>query len=148
MSWIHTRYGKMHEALVVLVNVTRILLRSINKYLCAWCHQMETFSALLAFVRGIHRSPVKSPHKGQWCRALMFSLICALTNDWAYNRDASDLRCHRAHYDVTGLVMCKSKGVILDVCMLTCLFKTWNYLNIFQDPALMVCEYTWQRKLI
>ena len=30
------------------------------------------------FVRGIHRSPVNSPHKGQWRRALMFSLICAL----------------------------------------------------------------------
>ena len=30
------------------------------------------------FVRGIHRSPVKSPHKGQWGGALMLSLICAL----------------------------------------------------------------------
>ena len=29
-------------------------------------------------VRGIHRSPVNSPHKGQWRGALMFSLICAL----------------------------------------------------------------------
>ena len=28
------------------------------------------------FVRGIHRSPVKSPHKGQWRGALMFPLIC------------------------------------------------------------------------
>ena len=29
-----------------------------------------------AFVRGIHRSPVNSPHKGQWRGALMFYLIC------------------------------------------------------------------------
>ena len=29
------------------------------------------------FVRGIHRSPVNSPHKGQWRGALMLSLICA-----------------------------------------------------------------------
>ena len=28
------------------------------------------------FVRGIHRSPVNSPHKDQWRGALMFSLIC------------------------------------------------------------------------
>ena len=28
------------------------------------------------FVRGVHRSPVNSPHKGQWRGALMFSLIC------------------------------------------------------------------------
>ena len=29
------------------------------------------------FVWGIHRSPVNSPHKGQWRGALIFSLICA-----------------------------------------------------------------------
>ena len=34
------------------------------------------------FVRGIHRSPVNSPHKGQWRGALMFSLICAGINGW------------------------------------------------------------------
>ena len=52
------------------------------------------------FVRGIHRSPVDSPHKGQWHGALMFSLICTWTNGWASNQDASDYKCHRAHYDV------------------------------------------------
>ena len=36
-----------------------------------WLHQMETFSALLAFVRGIHRSPVNFLHKSQWHRAFM-----------------------------------------------------------------------------
>ena len=35
------------------------------------------------FVRGIHRSPVNSPHKGHW------------RGTW----DAGDLRCRRAHYD-------------------------------------------------
>ena len=33
-------------------------------------------------MRGIHRSPVNSPHKGQWRRALVFSLICARIKDW------------------------------------------------------------------
>ena len=33
------------------------------------------------FVRGTHRSPVDSPHKGQSHRALMFSLICGWTSD-------------------------------------------------------------------
>ena len=60
-------------------------------------HQMEIFSASLAFVREIHQSPVGSPHKCQWHGALMFSLICAWTNGWANSRDASDLRRHRAH---------------------------------------------------
>ena len=52
------------------------------------------------FVRGIHQSPVNSPHKGQWRRALMFSLICVWINDWVNNREAGDLRRYRAHYDV------------------------------------------------
>ena len=41
-----------------------------------WRHQMEKFPRCWPYVRGIHRSPVNSPHKGQWRRALMFSLIC------------------------------------------------------------------------
>ena len=52
------------------------------------------------FVRGIHRSPVNSSHKGQWRGALMFSLICVWINDWVNNREAGDLRRYRAHYDV------------------------------------------------
>ena len=65
-----------------------------------WRHQMEIFSALLAFVRGIHRSPVNSPHKGQWRGAFMFSLIRAWINGWVNNGEAGDFRRHRAHYDV------------------------------------------------
>ena len=52
-------------------------------------------------VRGIHRSPVDSLHKGQWRGALVFSLNCAWTNGWTNNWDAVDLRRHCAHYDVT-----------------------------------------------
>ena len=54
-----------------------------------------------SFVRGIHRSPVNSPHKGQSRGALVFSLICGWINGWVNNREASDLRRHYAHYDVT-----------------------------------------------
>ena len=52
------------------------------------------------FVRGIHRSPVNSPHKGQWRGALTFYLICVWINDWVNNREAGDLRPYRVHYDV------------------------------------------------
>ena len=61
----------------------------------------KRFPRYWPFVRGIHRSPVNTPHKGQWRGALMFSLICAWTNDWANTRDAGGLRHHRSHYDVT-----------------------------------------------
>ena len=57
------------------------------------------FPRFWPFVRGIHRSPVSSPHKGQWRGALMFSLICAWINGWVNNREAGDLTRHRAHCD-------------------------------------------------
>ena len=61
-----------------------------------WKH----FPRYWPFVRGIHRSPVNSPNKGQWREALMFSLICAWINNWVNNREAGGLRSHRAHCDV------------------------------------------------
>ena len=98
-----------------------------------WSHQMETFSA---FVRGIHRSPVNSPHKGQWRGALMFSLICAWINDWVNNGEAGDLRRNHAHYDAIvmqiqvpiigvtvpadGLLLSRLRGLV-----------TTNYIYIF-----------------
>ena len=60
--------------------------------------------ASLAFVQGIRRSPVNCPHKGQWRGALVFSAICAWTNGAVNNRDAGDLRRHRAQYDVTVMI--------------------------------------------
>ena len=56
------------------------------------------------FVWGIHRSPVNSPHKGQWHGALMFSLICAWINGWVNNGGAGDFIRYCAHYDVTAMV--------------------------------------------
>ena len=73
----------------------------------AWCRQHDDvikwkhFPRYWPFVRGIHRSPVISPHKGQWRGALMFSLICVWTNGWVNNCEAGDLRRYRAHHDVT-----------------------------------------------
>ena len=69
------------------------------------CHddviKWKFFPRYWPFVRGIHRSPVNSLHKDQWRGALMFnSLTCAWINDWVNNREAGDLRCHRAHYGV------------------------------------------------
>ena len=88
-----------------------------------WRHEMETFSALLAFCAGNSpRSPVNSPHKGQRRGAFMFSLICTWTNSWANNRDAGDLRCHRAHYDV--------------IVMLAVLFGPWRRLTMETLSAL------------
>ena len=52
------------------------------------------------FVRGIHRSTVNSPHKGQWRGTLMFSFIRVWINSSVNNREAGEMRSFRAHYDV------------------------------------------------
>ena len=71
-----------------------------------WKH----FPRYWPFARGLHRSPVNSPHKGQWRGALMFSLICAWLNGWVNIREAGILRRHRAHYDVIAMVIFSQTG--------------------------------------
>ena len=70
--------------------------QNVHDDVIKWKH----FPRYWFFVRGIHRSPVNSPHKGQWRGALLLTLICARINGWVNNREAGDLRRHRAHYDV------------------------------------------------
>ena len=47
-----------------------------NQKCCLFHHddfiKWKHFPCYWPFVRGIHRSPANSLHKGQWCRALMF----------------------------------------------------------------------------
>ena len=84
-----------------LMNGTAWLCRFvIHDDVIRWKH----FPRNWLFVRGIHRSPVNSPHKGQWPRALMFSLICVWINDRVNNREAGDLRRYCAHYDVIVMI--------------------------------------------
>ena len=77
-------------------------LYSLHDDVIKWKH----FPRYWPVVRGIHRSPVNSPHKGQWRGALIFSLICAWMNDYVNNCEVGDLRRHIAHYGVT--VMCEN----------------------------------------
>ena len=77
-----------------------------------WCHQIETFSTLLAICAGNSPVPVNSPHKGQWRWALMFSLICVWINSWVNTREAGDLRRYYTHYDVIIMIVC-NMGAIL-----------------------------------
>ena len=76
----------------------------------------EQFPRYWPFVRGIHRSPVNSPHKGQWRGALMFSLIYAWINGWINNGETGDWRHRRAHYDITVMnVACSQRTVVHSV---------------------------------
>ena len=66
-----------------------------------WKH----FPLYWPYVRGIHWSPMKSPHKDQWLGALMFSLNCAWINGRVDSREAGDLRRHCSHYDVIVMII-------------------------------------------
>ena len=60
-----------------------------------WKH----FRRYWPFVRGIHRSPVNSPRKGQWRGALVFSLICALSKpSWGWWFETSSRSVWRQYY--------------------------------------------------
>ena len=56
--------------------------RTVHDDVIKWKH----FRRYWPFVRGNHRSPLNSPHKGQWRGALMFSLIYAWKDGWVNNR--------------------------------------------------------------
>ena len=90
-----------------------------------WKH----FPRYWPFVQGIHRSPVNSPHKGQWRGALMFSLICTWTNGRANNRI----------YAVTGEMRTVFHGLLR-----LKILKKPRYCEILQMPlrldALQLCQ--------
>ena len=62
---------------------------------------METFSALLALCAG--NSPVAGefPSQRPVTRSFIVLFDLRLKNGWVNNREAGDLRRHRAHYDAT-----------------------------------------------
>ena len=77
-----------------------------------WKH----FPRYWPFVRGIHRSPMNSPQKGQGHGAMVFSLICAQLNGWVNTREAGNVRCYRTHCDVILMLivlqtyLCQTEG--------------------------------------
>ena len=78
------------------------------------------------FLRGIHRWPVNSPHKGQWRGGLTFSLICVWINGWVNNGEAGDLRRYPAHYDVTVMYNPVNKEPNYEVCSFDLYFSGYK----------------------
>ena len=105
MSWMYWKQSYFVNASVEFHRTPMYLSKAMphgtnNTYdhddVIKWKH----FPRYWPFVRGIHRSSLNSPHKGQWRGALIFSLIWASINGWVNNGEAGDLRRHRTHYDV------------------------------------------------
>ena len=117
---VNSNTGRLFILIKVILKATEInlpkLLTTLSNWVCwrpVWHDDVikwKHFPRYWQFVWGIQRSPVNSPHKGQWRGALMFSLICAQINGWVNNREAGDLRRHQAHCDV--ILMSVTKTVI------------------------------------
>ena len=77
-TWTHkiSHVSPLGESYGVSVVSITELTGALHDDVIKWKH----FPRYWPFVRGIHRWPVNSPHKGQWRGALMFSLICAWIN--------------------------------------------------------------------
>ena len=120
--WIHQRnplkiiiLPPKHKTVSFLYDVMynrTMISRGFNNVFVYFCHHddvikwKKSFPRYWPFVRGIQRSPVNSPHKGQWHGVLMVSLISAWLNGWVNNDESGDLRRHRAHYEVTVMTIC------------------------------------------
>ena len=86
--WVSTKSGVQRcgeRAYQIIAKISSCLLSKLGKLVAQkpclplddvikWKH----FPRYWPCVRGIQRSPVNSPHKGQWRGAFVFSLICAL----------------------------------------------------------------------
>ena len=98
-----------------------------------WKH----FPCYWPFVQGIHWSPVNSPHKGEWRKALMFSLMCAWMNSWVNNGEAGDLRCHCTHYDILQHVPDSVHGNLWNCSQVNATEHLWWLVNIGSGNGLM-----------
>ena len=75
--------------------ISMTLVQSYHDDVIKWNHFLRYWSLMW----GIHRSPVNSPHKGQWRGALIFPWSAPWINGWVHNREAGDLGRHCVHYD-------------------------------------------------
>ena len=127
-----------------------------------WRHQMETFSVSLAIFAA--NSPVNGEFPAQ--RPVTRSLIRAWINGSVNNREAGDLRRHRAHYNVivmNCLVITRfdccwlawDKGLTIDSYSLSLghLIKSYSRYNtalhiVFNDQMILVSTLYFKRFLI
>ena len=73
----------------------------------------------------------------------MFSLICVWINGWVNNREAGDLRRHRAHYDVNVMNVYDGHIVMLANIFVRIDVNRTNYIVISQliDVIVIRCPF-------
>ena len=109
----------------------------------SWRHQIETFSALLALCEG--NPPITGGFPSQRPVTRNFDVFIAWTLYWASNRNARDLKRHRAHYDATVMVKkyhCTSYDAIYRDGFGALL--SWNVTLVDPDGNISFGIYSWQ----
>ena len=125
--------GKPHDLVVLAVIISLFLLMwrslaslwmfyreneiGVERLAILWRYQMESFFRVTGPLGGKFTVPRWIPLTKD-SDALMFSLISAWANGWVTNRDASDLRRHRAHHDVTVMktIFCNvNEGTLINI---------------------------------
>ena len=99
------------------------------------------------FVRGIHRSPVDSPHKGQWRGASMFFFYLCLNNrlskqSWGWWLQTPSCSLWR-HYNDFAIKKNEPKTAKLGVCDHNNLIESWRSRSIFSfyvNGMIISCE--------
>ena len=67
--------------------------------------KLKHFPRYWPFVQGIHQSPVNSHQHAQRPVTRSFDVFFDLPHGWVNSRQAGDLRCHFAHYDVIVMIL-------------------------------------------
>ena len=109
---------------------------------------------LWPFVQGIHRSPVSSPHKGQWRGALMCYLIHAWMNGWVKRWITPVLidpliRLHISYlFNICMLWLFVDKSVIFTAGVIKSLYSSnlsGHQLNQYaHNFTYCICTYCWK----
>ena len=125
----YTKYFVLSYCIGVVFTLPFQRIYNLPKLIC-WCIKWKHFPRYSPFVKGIHRSQVDSPHKGQSRGALMFSLIYVWTNGPANNRDVGGFetpsRSSWRRHDVRRSPKRLNQTPALDRCLRNPITDTWD----------------------
>ena len=129
MSTMHER-SDQSEGLLTQLQHRNWKVVKLHDDVIKWKH----FPRYWPFVRGIHRSLVNSPHKGQWRGELVFSLICAWINGWVSKQSRgwwfeTPSRSLWRHCNMAALVFTGDVEACLSQCWLIINAVQWHSLD-------------------
>ena len=112
------------------------------------------FRVTWPFVQGVHRSPVNSPHKGQWRGALIFSWYdLRLNKRWWFGTPLRSLWRHCNDYPMTWVYAGVDMWVCVRLCQRVCSGcltgphgRAVFLLNVFFLTCINIFDKKWTNK--